>query len=61
MDKYKYIGSSKIYTFIRAVKMKSPVTRAWIDAVLYIGEPKDGETPVYVREWGEFFKKFEKI
>lgn len=53
-----YIYKGKLYNFVKNAKMKSPITRSWIDAVIY--ESNDtGET--YVRAKSEFHKRFQDV
>lgn len=61
LSDWKYIGKKDIYTVIKEVKMKDPLSRAWLIAVLYIGPVVDDVRPTYVREKQEFLKKFVQI
>lgn len=61
MSNWKYIGKKDVYTVVKLVKMKHPESRAWIEAVLYLGPMIDGERQPYVREKEEFLKKFVQL
>lgn len=55
---YVYPETGNQYKVIYRCKMKLPIDRIWIDAMIYIGL-KDGN--FYVRERKEFFDKFVKL
>ena len=55
---YVYPKTGNQYKVIYRCKMKLPIERTWIDAMIYIGL-KDGN--FYVRERKEFFDKFVKL
>jgi len=60
---YAYIGESILgkgnrYLVQRILKMKNPQTRKWEKAVLYTDRKADN---FYVREIGEFKRKFKLI
>lgn len=54
---YCYKGNE--YKIIKLVKMKSPVTNVWFDAVEYVAiKPKDDWMGSYVRSVADFLDKF---
>ena len=55
---YVYPETGNQYKVIYRCKMKLPIERTWIDAMIYIGL-KDGN--FYVRERKDFFDKFVKL
>lgn len=55
---YVYPETGNKYKILFRCKIKLPVERTWIDAMIYIGL-KDGN--FYVRERKEFFDKFVKL
>lgn len=55
---YVYPKTGNQYKVIYRCKMKLPIERTWIDAMIYIGL-KDGN--FYVRERKDFFDKFVKL
>jgi len=54
---YMFKKTGNLYEVLGYGKMKNPVTREWLDCVIYRGQ-ETGET--YVRELQEFNSKFEK-
>lgn len=57
-----YTYKNNNYLIIDSLKMKHPVTREWIDAILYTSSvDHDEPTEMFVREKEEFFKLFKRI
>lgn len=58
LKRYRYPKNGQIYVVRSECRMKHPVTREWIDAVIYIQE---NGTEIYVREAEEFTQRFEEL
>jgi hypothetical protein len=52
---FKYEKTGKEYTVVGYAKMKDPMTRKWLDSVIYT----DGDL-VFVREKQEFSERFKE-
>lgn len=55
---YVYPKTGNQYKVLFRCKMKLPVERTWIDAIIYMGLKDDN---FYVRERSDFFDKFVKL
>lgn len=55
---YVYPKTEHTYKILYRCKMKLPIERVWIDALIYMGID-DGK--LYVRERKDFFDKFVKL
>lgn len=55
--RYRYKGN--IYYIVDEVKMKHPVTREWVEAIIYAKD--DESSDMYCREAVEFYERFKPI
>lgn len=53
---WKNVESGNIYIVFHQGKMKCPVTRVWLDSVIY-----SHGTDIYTREQEDFLRKFVKV
>ena len=57
---YKFKETGNLYEVISfSAKMKNPITREWLDAVIYQSYNNENET--WVREKSEFLERFENV
>lgn len=60
--RWRHNGTDNYYVLVGKAKMKHPVTREWVDSVLYMTWPKRAPGgDIYVREESDFRLRFTEV